>query len=354
MTPKSKELDITFQKIANKARFEFYVGIYNALRLQCEKEYDIFMNRDIWVVVAEPFCDRTHSQYGIVAIVRALMVVVNKEIWKAFLDSRLAIFKKDAGKRKKKETDADNVLKKKQMTAREQCIEMIGEEFTKKWETLPPELKMVMAGVTKTDFTKQSSQIHTFKVGSSQQKKKKPQSKQYPKQQTQATNLQLESENVTNSQNDSQRSEQHTTFKNNKQDFVSNKKFKGQPNSNFSPPSFRQQKHFFKHFENQNSRRPSFRSGGTIDPYSPDVAPMNIFENQVIPTGMHNLSKIFRPNLATLRVISLGMKFIPKSNTLKWRNIFSNFGKFRQRMNNKMFFFVENTRELLFGTKLFG
>ena len=138
------------------------------------------MNRDIWVVVAEPFCDRTHSQYGIVAIVRALMVVVNKEIWKAFLDSRLAIFKKDAGKRKKKETDADNVLKKKQTTAREQCIEMIGEEFTKKWETLPPELKMVMAGVTKTDFTKQSSQIHTFKVVSSQQKKEKAAFKTIP------------------------------------------------------------------------------------------------------------------------------------------------------------------------------
>ena len=157
-------------------------------------------------------------------------------------------------------------------------------------------------------------------------------------------------------ENDSQKSEQNTTntpFKSNKQDFASNKQSKGRQSSNFSPPSFRQQKQFFKHFENQNSRRPSFRSGGTIDPYSPDVAPMNIFENQVIPTGMHNLSKIFRPNLATLRVISLGMKFIPKSNTLKWRNMFSNFEKFRQRMNNKMFFFVENAPGT-FIRKLFG
>jgi len=137
MTPKVKELDITIHKIANKARFEFYVGIYNALRLQCETEYDIFMNRDLWVVVAEPFCDRTHSQYGIVAIVRALMVVVNKEIWKAFLDNRLSILKKDAGKRKKREISAETELKKKQMTAREQCIEMIGEEFTKKMGSTP-------------------------------------------------------------------------------------------------------------------------------------------------------------------------------------------------------------------------
>ena len=58
------------------------------------------------------------------------------------------------------------------MTARQQCIKMIGEEFTKKWETLPPELKMVMAEITKTDFTKQTSYIHTFKVGSSHQKRK--------------------------------------------------------------------------------------------------------------------------------------------------------------------------------------
>ena len=45
------------------------------------------------------------------------------------------------------------------MTAREQCIEMIGEEFTKKWETLPPELKMVMAGITKQTS---ASKHHVF------------------------------------------------------------------------------------------------------------------------------------------------------------------------------------------------
>jgi len=231
------------------------------------------------------------------------------------------------------------------VTAREQCIEMIGEEFTKKWETLPPELKMVMAGITKTDFGKQTSHIHTFKVGSSHQKKKQN-PKQYPKQQTQTTNVQSQSETIIpDSQIASQTSEQQQQnptekpFKSKKQDFASKKQFKGQRNSNFSPPSFGQQKQFFKQFENQTSRRPSYKSGGTIDPYSPDVAPMNIFENQVVPTGIHNLSKIFRPNLATICVLSLGMKFVPKSDTLKWKNMFSSF---------------EKLLELLFGTKIFG
>ena len=110
----------------------------------------------------------------------------------------------------------------------------------------------------------------------------------------------------------------------------------------------RQHKSLVKQFDNSNSRWPTYKSGGEVDPYSPDIAPMNIFENQVIPTGMHNLSKMFRPNLATIRVLSLGMKFIPQSDTLKWKNVFSNFERFRQRISNKMFFFVEILQELSF------
>ena len=62
---------------------------------------------------------------------------------------------------------------KKKMSAREQCIEIIGEEFTKKKEALPPDLRMVMAGITKADFTKQTPHINSFKVGSSHPKHKK-------------------------------------------------------------------------------------------------------------------------------------------------------------------------------------
>ena len=53
------------------------------------------------------------------------------------------------------------------------------------------------------------------------------------------------------------------------------------------------------------------RSQGENDAYSMDVASFNIFENQIIPVGLHNLSKSFRPNLTTTRVFALGTKFIP-------------------------------------------
>jgi len=85
----------------------------------------------------------------------------------------------------------------------------------------------------------------------------------------------------------------------------------------------------------------AFTSRRDSDPYSLELAQMNIFENQIIPVGIHNLSKSFRPNLSTIRVLSLGMKFIPRSEVPKWKHVFSKFQDFKRRMNNKMFFFVE-------------
>ena len=50
----------------------------------------------------------------------------------------------------------------------------------------------------------------------------------------------------------------------------------------------------------------SSNKSGEIDPYDMTIAPLNIYENQVLPVGLHNLSNSFRPNLSTIRVLSLG------------------------------------------------
>ena len=85
-------------------------------------------------------------------------------------------------------------------------------------------------------------------------------------------------------------------------------------------------------------RRNFTKQSGIFDTYCMDVAPLNIFEHQVIPTGLYDLSKSFRPNLATTRVFSLGTKFIPKWNKVKIRQPFPKFEDFRRRMTNKMYF----------------
>ena len=58
----------------------------------------------------------------------------------------------------------------------------------------------------------------------------------------------------------------------------------------------------------------------------------------MIPVGLHNLSKSFRPNLSTIRVLSLGTKFIPKWKFEKRNIAFMYFRDFLRRMQNKVYF----------------
>ena len=85
-------------------------------------------------------------------------------------------------------------------------------------------------------------------------------------------------------------------------------------------------------------RRSFYRNTGENDPYDMSIAPLNLFENQVIPIGLHNLSKSFRPNISTIRVLSLGTKFIPKWKFEKRNNAFMYFRDFLRKMQNKVCF----------------
>ena len=69
-----------------------------------------------------------------------------------------------------------------------------------------------------------------------------------------------------------------------------------------------------------------------------DIATMNIFENQVIPVGIQNLSKIWRPNLATIQVLSLGTNFIPRWSKTNTRKTFKQFNDFKNKMNTSVYF----------------
>ena len=62
------------------------------------------------------------------------------------------------------------------------------------------------------------------------------------------------------------------------------------------------------------------------------IAPLFTYENQMLPIGIHNLSKSFRPNLAMIRDLSLGTKFIPKYNFEKRNNTFKYFNNFIRRI----------------------
>ena len=71
-----------------------------------------------------------------------------------------------------------------------------------------------------------------------------------------------------------------------------------------------------------------------------DITPMNVFENQVIPVRIHNLSNFFHPNLAMSRVLALGTKFIPKWDTTKTDNTLKRFNDFKKKSILKHFLWI--------------
>ena len=66
------------------------------------------------------------------------MVAVYKEIWKAYLDVRAAVIQREVHKERKREVFEEISFQKRQLSAREQTKELVREEFTKKRESLPP------------------------------------------------------------------------------------------------------------------------------------------------------------------------------------------------------------------------
>ena len=50
-----------------------------------------------------------------------------------------------------------------------------------------------------------------------------------------------------------------------------------------------------------------------------------------------NLSKNVIPNLATIRILSVGTKFIPKSKKENEKDTFRNVEKFRKKLSNTVF-----------------
>ena len=236
---RTKQLDANFQRVINKARFENYTAAYNALRCKCETEYDFFMNVSLWKDILEQFCDRTHSQYGIVAIIRACMIVVNKEIWKAFLEFRSVTIHKESAKRKNRELQAEAELKKKQLSTREQCIGLIGEEFTKKWEALPSDIKVFLAGASKDESAKKTSSTKNFSVGS------------FPNTPKKAKILHKASPKTQQSQSESESPAIKPIHKPNKQSNVQRKNY---VNPKRTYPNSGQQKQFFRQFGPTNSK----------------------------------------------------------------------------------------------------
>jgi hypothetical protein len=120
------------------------------------------------------------------------------------------------------------------------------------------------------------------------------------------------------------------------------------PNDNRKPSGKGKQKSSGKDFAFKKGNHDTF-----FDCYGMDVAPLNLFENQVIPVRIHNISKSFSPNLNTIRVLSLGTKFIPKWKKTKTTQTFKWFNDFKNKLNKLVFRFYESKSKIFESTNIF-
>ena len=337
----------------------------NALKLMMNTEYLIFMNITLYNEVIKKFISPQCSQYVLVALTRGGMVHTHKLLWEFLITKREWLCNKEQNTLKQKEQSEKERLLKLQKPAGQQVDERVDERVDFRMTSAVPEtVQSILKDTLHPEaFKKTDEGKHKKKHGSKSNSNKKHKSgnKQnnqqllpaqvpiaipaqvpitmptlFPQPPSANANPALQNPMVS----------MPSGFTNQ----GSSVQYIAIPAGHIPPFTYsefsRGGGNFHRGSNNgRNSRgrgrrgRGNFaRSQGENDAYSMDVAPFNIFKNQIIPVGLHNLSKSFRPNLTTTRVFALGTKFIPVWKRMDIKKPFAKFEDFRRRMSNKVYF----------------
>jgi len=329
----------------------------NALKIMMNTDYLVFMNITLYNEVIKKYISPQCSQYVLVALTRGGMVYSNKLLWEFLIGKREFLLNQEINATKQKQQAEAARLQKLQKPAGQQVDERVDERVTQKMTSAVPEtVQSILKETLNPEAFKNTGSKHKKKHGSRNgNKKHKLGSKQESVQQPTPNAVSISSQNMA-----AQPLAMNTNTIMAPQPMLSVPSGFGTPGQNiqfvaipanqlpqFTFSEFRGGGNFHRGFAGGSfrGRRGRFGSGrnftktqGEMDAYCMDVAPFNIFENQIIPVGLHNLSKSFRPNLTTTRVFSLGTKFIPVWRQMKVQKPFANFEDFRRKMSNKVYF----------------
>jgi hypothetical protein len=268
------------------------------------------------------FDGKMYDQYLVILMVRSLANVILRRVWVQLLLLRQKTLQEETNARRQKEERQVKQMAKLAMSAKEQIQLQVEQE-------IEPKLEQLLAQKIKPHAIKKKEKEETV-FRKERNVKIKPSKKHSKKQFKAVPEVQGKPEDTASS-----------LFKFAKEKF--GVELRLEDDRKEAAPTKPSGKGFY-------SFRGVQKRGNTkfLDCYSMDIAPMNIFENQCIPVGIHNLSKSFRPNLNTIRVLSLGTKFIPKWSTTKTKNTFQKFREFKNQMNAKVFFSESETKPGVF------
>jgi len=98
-------IEKTVEEMLPQRQYENMIMSYILLKVMIDRDYDFMVNQTLWMKFIKPILHGIFNQFVIILLFRALANAINKEIWRAFLDSKIDYelsLKKTKGKKQNK------------------------------------------------------------------------------------------------------------------------------------------------------------------------------------------------------------------------------------------------------------
>jgi hypothetical protein len=119
---KKRNLAITEEErhLSSLHMYENYLCQYKAILLQCEREYSLMINVQLYQEIVLPYFTVKHGQFAAVALVRSGANKMLRKVWEAYIIKRDRIILKEHNKTLQSQKKFDSQLENAQLSAGQQ------------------------------------------------------------------------------------------------------------------------------------------------------------------------------------------------------------------------------------------
>ena len=150
---KNKELNMDEKSRASIAIYNYEIAVYKALLMQCEKDFDLMINVQLYQELVIPHFTLKHGQYAAVAVIRSGVNKLLKKVWEAFINKRDKLILREHAKVVQNQRKFDTQLQTAQMSAGQQIDLRIDTKFA----DLDATVRGIIKDTVKNQYIKKES-----------------------------------------------------------------------------------------------------------------------------------------------------------------------------------------------------
>ena len=150
---KNKELNMDEKSRASIAIYNYEIAVYKALLMQCEKDFDLMINVQLYQELVIPHFTLKHGQYAAVAVIRSGVNKLLKKVWEAYINKRDKLILREHAKVVQNQRKFDTQLQTAQMSAGQQIDLRIDTKFA----DLDATIRSVIKDTVKNQYIKKES-----------------------------------------------------------------------------------------------------------------------------------------------------------------------------------------------------